>query len=96
MTGLTFFAVDPLFVTVALMHRLTITDACTHTDLHRLCRLVNMFTVLQHTATVAYTNMNLRLARRNLRLPKTQLKRMRRRNKSPDVPENEARKQPKK
>lgn len=50
--------------------------------------------VLQYTATVTYTQMDLRLAKRNLRLPKTQLKKMRMRNKSPDVPENEARKQP--
>ncbi len=54
-----------------------------------------MFRVLQHTATVTYTHMDLRLTKRNLRLPKTQLKKMRMRNKSPDVPENEARKQPK-
>ena len=84
-----------LFFTVTLMHRHKLTDAI---HIHRSTLSFSAsktLRVLQHTATVTYTHMDLCLTKRNLRLPKTQLKKMRMRNKSPDVPENEARKQPK-
>lgn len=93
MTGLTFFAVVLLFFSVTPMHRHKLKDAkCIHRSTPSFSAS-KMLRVLQHIATVTYTHTDLRLTKRNLRLPKTQLKKMRMRNKSPDVPENEARKQ---
>lgn len=91
-TGLTFVAAVLLFFTLTLMHGHKLTDAiCKHRST-LLFSARKVLRVLQQTATVRDTHTDLRLTKRNLRLPKTQLKKMRMRNKSPDVPVSEARK----
>ena len=83
----------------ALLHSYTDSQARTHRcNMYTQIYIVGLSRENARSPTAhsyCHIHTDLRLTKRNLRLPKTQLKKMRMRNKSPDVPENEARKQPK-